>query len=501
MRPRNPARPIAALVALLLVTQVALPQSLQTRLESLIYDSPAAAAEVGLAVVDVETGRVIAGYNADTPMIPASNMKVLTSGAAMLTLGPDFAFRTKFLVHESDGRRTLVVVGDGDPALGDPELLGRGTTPLDVEGLLDKIAGALQKKGIDHLDEIVLDDRVFERETLHPSWPRDQLNRWYCAEVAGLNFHTNTVTVFPVAGSPGAVPVLTLEPEVPWLEVHNRAKSVSRGSNTVWVSRPDESNTLTIFGDVRHRAEIPVAISNPARFTGRVLATALQRRGISVGDPGTAPGSHVRTIGTGEDYTDATAVAIVRTSIADVLARCNVDSHNLYAEALLKRTGHAITGEPGSWANGGAVIRMLLREHLGPGEAGSVKISDGSGMSRDNRVPPEILARWLAALYRDADTREPLLISLPEPGQGTLRSRFSDRELVHRVEAKSGYLNGVYALSGLLIDDGGRALAFSILLNEVPSGQASRAAKPLHEDIVATLDEWMSERGAAALGG
>ena len=149
----------------------------------------------------------------------------------------------------------------------------------------------------------------------------------------------------------------------------------------------------------------------------------------------------------------------------------------------------------------GEMIRMLLREHLGPGEAGSVKISDGSGMSRDNRVPPEILARWLAALYRDVDTREPLLVSLPEPGQGTLRSRFSDRELVHRVEAKSGYLNGVYALSGLLIDDGGRALAFSILLNEVPSGKASRAAKPLHEDIVAAPDERMSEKGPAALGG
>ncbi|MFG0305436.1 MAG: D-alanyl-D-alanine carboxypeptidase/D-alanyl-D-alanine-endopeptidase [Phycisphaerales bacterium JB040] len=495
------ARPIAALAALLLVVQVALPQSLQTRLESIIYDSPAAGAEIGVAIVDVRTGRVIAGYNAGEAMIPASNMKILTSGAALLTLGPDFAFRTRFLVHESGGRRTLVVVGDGDPALGDPELLGRGTTPLDVEGLLDKIAGALQKKGIDRLDEIVLDDRVFEADSLHPSWPRDQLNRWYCAEVSGLNFHTNTVTVFPVAGSPGGVPSLTLEPRVPWLEVHNRARTVSRGSNTVWVSRPDDTNALTVFGDVRYRSEIPVAVSNPTRFTGRVLATALAERGIAVGPAGGTPNAYVRSIGPGEDFAEAEAVAIVRTSIADVLARCNVDSHNLYAEALLKRTGHAITGEPGSWANGGAVIRMLLRDHLGPGEAGSVSISDGSVMSRDNRVAPEILARWLAALYRDESVREPLLVSLPEPGQGTLRSRFADRELVHRIEAKSGYLNGVYALSGLLIAGEDRAVAFSILLNEVPGGQASRAAKPLHEDIVQAVDAWLSEQGAAALGG
>jgi D-alanyl-D-alanine carboxypeptidase len=66
-----------------------------------------------------------------------------------------------------------------------------------------------------------------------------------------------------------------------------------------------------------------------------------------------------------------------------------------------------------------------------------------------------------------------------------------------QVAAKSGYLTGIYALSGVLTDpDSGRRVAFSILINDVPGAQA-RNARPLHEQIVAEIDRWLVPNKAA----
>ena len=93
--------------------------------------------------------------------------------------------------------------------------------------------------------------------------------------------------------------------------------------------------------------------------------------------------------------------------------------------------------------------------------------------------------------------------SMAEPGDGTLRTRFGDTELACDLAAKSGYLSGVYALSGVLTDpQSGRQVAFSILLNDVPSGAQARNAKPFHEAIVEELDQWLAPQPTGAnLGG
>ena len=84
-----------------------------------------------------------------------------------------------------------------------------------------------------------------------------------------------------------------------------------------------------------------------------------------------------------------------------VLRRCNVDSYNLYAESLFKRLGYEVTRAPGSWSNGAAVLRMVLQEHLGIDAGKAFTVADGSGMSRNNRVTPRMLALWLKAMADD----------------------------------------------------------------------------------------------------
>ena len=481
----------------------ALAGPLDGRIASLVGRTDLGNASVAVHAIDLETGEEVAAYNADLGSIPASNMKLLTVGAALAVLGTDFAFRTEILLDRAVDPPRLIVVGSGDPALGDPVLLEREEVGLSIDRLFDQIAGALKAQGVDRVSEVIIDDRVFDREYVHPTWPTDQLNRWYCAELGGLNFHRNVVTVYTEPTSDNGSPLTTLVPEAPWIELANRARTDRSGSNTAWVSRPQPSDSMTLLGRVRTRTEIQVAVHNPPMYAGRVVAHELARRGITARDRWAY--DHVRLATETEAYDGAKPVIVITTPLSDVLRRINTDSHNLYAECVLKRMGHEITGEPGSWANGGAVVRMVLSDALGHERAESTNIADGSGMSRGNLVRPSTLTAWMRWLSRDKDRWNAFLASLPAPGEGTMRSRFGSVDLSGEVVAKSGYIRGVYALSGVLTDPGsGRRVAFSILLNDVPSGAQARNAKPLHEQIVRVLDEWLVPAGVGAgvnLGG
>lgn len=486
------------------VVSVAWGGPLDSRVASIVSQSDLGGATVAVHAVDLGTGAEVAAYNADKAMIPASNMKLITSGVALTVLGDDFVYRTELRVDRSVSPPRLVVVGSGDPALGDPVLLEREEVGLSLETLMDQIATTLKSQGVTAIGEVVVDDRIFDHEGVHPSWPTDQLNRWYCAEVGGLNFYRNVVMVYTEPTSQGGSPLTTLVPDAPWIELANRAKTDREGSNTAWVSRPSPSDDMTLMGKVRTRTEIEVAIHDPAAWGGRVIANEMSKRGITVGS-GDKPWKAARVVQEGENFDAAPTVAVITTPISDVLTRVNTDSHNLYAECLIKRIGHDVTGEAGSWANGSAVVRMKLADALGPGMAESTTVVDGSGMSRDNRVRPSTFTGWMRWLSHDSARWKVFKDSLATPGVGTLRNRFGDRELACDINAKSGYLTGVYSLSGVLTEPRtGRQVVFSIILNDVPSGRQAANAKPLHEKIVGALDAWLSptaNRDPANLGG
>tara|TARA_R110000782_G_scaffold54637_14_gene115563 strand:+ start:6556 stop:8061 length:1506 start_codon:yes stop_codon:yes gene_type:complete len=501
MKDRSPL--LAALAGLVLLSAAALAGPLDQRIASIISRTDLGTATVSVHAVDLETGTEVAAFRPDTPSIPASNMKLLTAGAAIAVLGPDFVFRTEIRVDQSVSPPRLIIVGSGDPALGDPVLLEREEVGLNLERLLDQIAASLKAQGVERISEIVVDDRVFDRDYIHPSWPADQLNRWYCAELGGLNFFRNVVTIFTEPTQDGGSPLTTLVPEAPWIELANRARTDRQGTNTAWVSRPNPDDRMTLIGKVRTRAEIEVAIHDPPLYTGRVIANELAKRGIAM--PDRFAYDHVRLATETESFPNSRAAVVITTPLADVLRRINTDSHNLYAECVFKRLGNQVTGEPGSWTNGAAVVRMVMSDALGASRTESTRIADGSGMSRENNVHASTLTAWMRWLATDPAKWAAFADSLAVPGAGTLRSRFGDSQLGSNLAAKSGYLTGVYALSGVLTDpDTGRRVGFSILLNGVPSGAQAQNAKPLHEQIVRELDKWLVPNRSpepASLGG
>lgn len=483
-----------------LVSGIVLGGPLDDDTDRLIRHANIGPAKIGFSIIDLDTGEVLASHNPETAMIPASTMKLLTTGMALKVLGDDFTFRTEIAIDESYSPPVLILRGDGDPALGDPAIFVDEQPGVEIGTLFDQVAHTLQSAGVESVGGVVVDDRVFDRVFTHEAWPEDQLNRWYCAQVGGLNFHTNVINVYTQPAASGS-PIIRMTPDAYWVQMQVKAKSNRKSRDTAWVSRPRRENSFTVHGNVSAQSEIPVAVDTPPLFAGRVIADALSSRGIQVGDSEQSSYESVKLWDIGDEYQTSRVLAVITTPIADVLKRVNTNSHNLYAEALLKRAGHAVTSDPGSWENGAAVLRMTIADKLGADAVETTVISDGSGMSRKNRVSADTFVSWIRSMSR-TDEWDAFEDSLAIPGEGTLRRRFSD-SLRSSLRAKSGYLTGTYALAGVLEHPMTRQrIGFSIMLNDVKVGSNSRNAKPFIDDLVEEMDAYLSDMaGESAMGG
>jgi D-alanyl-D-alanine carboxypeptidase/D-alanyl-D-alanine-endopeptidase (penicillin-binding protein 4) len=500
-------RPSAAIGPFLLTLAIAAAATADRRLAGEIERAIAGAnlrgTTTAVSVREVGSNRELVAIASDTPLIPASNMKLLSSGAALLELGPEFRFQTRLRLAGD----TLLAIGDGDPAFGDPDLLaatvfrsasGEESAGFCVERLVGVWVDAVVAAGVRSLAEVVVDDRVFDRERVHPGWPADQLNNHYCAEVAGFNFHLNCLHLQPRPSAGGGPPAIgETTPRAPWIEIANRATSRRQGdaTTTAWVARRIGGNDLTLMGNVREMPAQPirVTIHDPPQFFADLLAHRLRQAGVAVGG--------ARVADPQEHLPEGLEIApTVQTPIATVLMRSGVDSRNLHAEALLKRAAHARSGRPGSWADGAALLEAQVARRLGPRYREGLVVSDGSGLSRENRVRADLLTAWLAVLHRDPELRSPFRESLAAAGSaagdgrsGTLRNRFRQRDLQGcSLFAKTGYIRGVSALSGYVVGPDGRTFAFSILMNGVRDLGAARA---LQDRLVERIASAAARRG------
>ncbi len=480
---------LSVLVLLTLVT-VSAPASasagLRDDVERLVRVAPLKGAKVAVSIREGSGGSALVSFDANEPLMPASNMKMLTTGAALHVFGPDFEFVTRML---RDGDR-LVIVGSGDPAFGDPALLSQMTTPqglpLDVEGFLRLWVDAVKAAGITRVSEIVVDDRVFDREFIHSTWPMDQLNRDYCAQVAGLNFHANVLHFHfrPRSGMPPDIS--DIRPRANWLKVTNNASSNtdSKARHEVGIARKLGTNDLLFRGNVKFPSSTPLSVTfdNPPAFFAQLMANRLTAAGVDV------QGYRVA------DVNDPPATGqpigpVIVTPLRTIVTRCNQESDNLYAEAMLKRMGHDLTGEPGSWMNGGAVLRHVVHERLAdPGLAGALIVADGCGLSRGNKVTAALMTAWLESIASDPKFGEVFIDSLAVGAEsGTLRRRYQSMDLSGAVvQAKTGFINSVSCLSGFVTAPDGRRRSFSVLINGFEAGTLAEARK-LQDQIVRAI--------------
>jgi D-alanyl-D-alanine carboxypeptidase/D-alanyl-D-alanine-endopeptidase (penicillin-binding protein 4) len=426
---------------------------------------------------DPAASPVLFKHESDIPLIPASNLKLVTTSAAVDVLGPDFKFRTA-LVRRGDD---IVLVGDGDPTFGDAALLKRfGWKSTTV---FSRWAAQLKHSGITHVHDVLVDDSIFDQNFVHPSWPVKQLHLAYVAGVAGMNFNANCLDFYLQTGAIGQRVTFTTDPPAPFLNIQNDC--ITGNENAVWLSRDPNSPDLLLKGklDAPNDEPVSVTVQDPPLFAAGVLADQMRSAGITI----TGKVARDRTIRqTLAKLPPGSVLAIHETPLAAVIARANKDSMNLYAEALCKRLGAQVSGQSGSWENGLPVLRSFLsRAGVDPSQ---YSLDDGCGLSHKNIISPQALTKVLIYDYFGKN-KAAFMASMGIAGVDGryLQSRFAGTDLKGRVLLKSGFVNNVSGITGYLHARDQQWYVFSILMNGIPDG-ANSGAKTLQERIVKALD-------------
>ncbi len=489
---RSPiARPLASFcaLALLLLSPISARADLNSDINNLLRDKLLTKAQTSISIVrlgtDANSTQAVFKHESDVPLIPASNLKLITTSAALDKLGPEFKFRTALVKRGDD----LILVGDGDPTFGDAALLKR--VGWESTTVFAKWAKQLKDSGVTSVHDILVDDSIFDQTFVHPAWPVKQIQQAYEAGVAGMNLNANCLDFYVKTGSMGQVVTYTTDPPARFMNITNQC--VTGSDNAVWLSRDPNSADLILKGqlDQSNVEPISVTVQDPAVFAAGVLAETIVDAGVKF----TGKVGRDRTVRAllNKPTTQPTmaVLAIHETPLEAALARANKDSMNLYAESLCKRLGAEVSGQSGSWENGLPAIRAFLTT---AGVASNeYTLDDGCGLSHKNQITSQAITKVLTYDYFSKN-KVPFMQSMGVAGVDGryLQTRFAGTDLKGRVLVKSGFVNNVSGISGYLHAKDGQWYAFSILMNGIPDGSNS-GAKVIQERIVKAVDTHAAE--------
>ena len=395
-------------------------------------------------------------------------MKILTSAAAMAYLGPDYTFKTKIGTQGND----LVVIGGGDPLLGDK--INDAKHSRKPGWIFEDIIACLKEKGVSQVNNIIVDSTFFDDMRVHPNWPIAELNRPYSCEVSGLNYNTNCLRL--TIRRQGSRAAIIVAPHTNFLSLINKVSLTSSGSSVFGAYRNSTPNVLTVKGKCRKEAGADIAIEQPAMMFGQMLKEALSHAGIE--NRGFVVEKYAGADGNIEIF------RTYETPISDVLMRCNKDSLNMAAEALVKTISAQYSADKlnGQWKHGCELIGNYLGS-LGI-SATEYKLDDGSGLSSKNRITPNVLVAVLTNIYNSPgwpDYKQSLAIGGVD---GTIHKYFKEEKYKGRIIGKTGYISGVRAFSGVAQTGNGDYI-FSILT----SGGTSKVRTAINDIAKAIMNQ------------
>ena len=449
----------------------------QQYLESQLQSGALKGAAVAVCAKDAR-GRTVLELNAGMRLTPASNLKLITTGAALHAFGPEHRFQTSLGYTGSIGpdgtlHGDLYIVGGGDPTLG-----ARDSIAYKADALFWKWKTLLQQAGIWRVDgRIVGDGRAWEGHLENVSWSYDDTGTYYGAGSSALCFYENAIDLEVQAAAEGQPVLLTQTyPETPWLHLSNYSLTGPAGTgNSLYLYTTDLAPYAELRGTfaadrrpkTEHFANKYGALTCAYYFWQNLCATGWE---VTGGCADIARDGRIR----GTDFVEREPAGVPEIigsadspSLARIARLTNFRSDNFYAESLFRAMGEAATGVAVYDSCRVAVADVLQGLGL---DSEALRQEDGSGLSRMNQVSPAFMVDFLQAMT-GSPAFPAFLASLPHPGEGTLAVlRLASPE---RICLKSGSMGGVLCYSGYILDGEGRpAITLSFLCNSLLSSPA-----------------------------
>lgn len=434
---------------------------------------------MSVLVQNMNTGEVIDSYRADKVVPPASVMKLLTTGCALEILGPGYRFPTIIeysgTIEKGVLQGDLYIRGGCDPSLG-----WKGNTAF-----LDKWVRAVKAAGISRIEgSVVADMTMLDGEAQNPGWLCEDAGNYYAPGIFALNYYGNTMNIVLKSGEPGSIAsVVKTEPVVEDVYFINHVRCDKINHDGAFVSGLPYSRERYLTGVVPSNLGtfgVKGDLPNPGLLLARHLTNRLREAGVSVKRDATYiadynPLTPART----ELYTHYSA------PLSEIIQETNVNSNNLYAEALFRYLGTRYT-LPGSIHNSQDLLRDFWRRRGVTIQNAIIK--DGCGLAPQDAVSAKTFVQLLTIMARSKN-KEAWFASLPVSGQtGTLKTLCPKTALEGRIHAKSGTIAGTKNFAGYIDMPNGDTWVFAILINSAP-GKAKNIQTVIQQYLLDVCNE------------
>lgn len=405
---------------------------------------------MGMMVVDLNTGETLYQRNVRNTFTPASNMKLFSDAVALLVLGPDYRFQSQLSTDATSLENgtlngSLYLFLPGDPSF--------------TQAHLDILFAQLPTWGIKHIHgKVVI---VSEHNNIPPHAPGvvlKDLSYSYGAPTAPIMIDENrvTVTINP-AYQVGMPAIVEYSAPKNSFVLDNQVKTAA-GRCGISV-RTTADNHLVVRGcigltDGSVQARIPIL--NPLSYANALVKDRLENVGILLdGDV---------TLGQAPASTLVLATHFSK-QMTQIMADTLKPSDNLYADSLFLHAAKVIHGSPLDWEQAQPVVKNYIQKQTGINMQNAILI-DGSGLSRQDLVTPEQTVGLLRYLHDRFPLSYEYISALPIAGQdGTLMKRFRKPTQRGFMRAKTGSMTGIMSLSGYLYSANAHTLAFAIYIN------------------------------------
>lgn len=441
-------------------------------------------------------GESLAQHNANTMLVPASNMKLITTGAAIHSLGKDYRFETRLgykgTIKDGTLRGNLYILGGGDPTLG-----SKDTIATALEQTFNQWKEALDKIGIRKIEgHIVGDGRHFDGMSEEGSWVWEDIGTYYGTGSSALMFYENMQSFTVSAGESVGAPVNIIPhyPKAPWMKFKYNCTTGEKGTgDKLYMYTGDLAPIAEIrgtYGVDKGRKQLDCSNKFPEYTCASYFADWLKNRGIACTKGAGDTRLQTEWMATEPDDSLITIGATVSPELERIIYTTNHASNNLYAETLFRALGKLHSGSASYELSSEALISVL--KGMGLDTSKGLHIKDGSGLSRKNYVSADFFCRFLETMMH-SPVFEEYAESLPSPGgNGTLNYNMKgySEDIRSRIKVKSGSMNGIRCYSGYIIPTEGtktETIIFSILTNNCTS--PTWKVRQLLDKLMASLAE------------
>ena len=435
---------------------------LEASIDKLVFNKSFKQANISFSVYDVASNKEIAEHRSDKVLSPASSLKLFTTLSAIHYLGAEYRYRTVLgytgkILEDGTLEGDLIVRGSGDPTLGSDRM----EDAIDFKDLIEYLVLVVQINGITCINgDVIIDESIFDSYPVAPSWQWNDLGNYYASGAWGVNINENQYFVyFKKRNAIGTRPYLhSIAPKVPNLKL----------SNELLVDSSHTGDQAYIFGgpynyDKRIVGTIPQgestfsikgSIPDPPVFLAYHLKNQLAKKNIQ--------SNETQKILRPKKLRFTSLDTIVSPPLSEIVRKANLESNNLYTEAMLKTIGLVERGQ-GSGQNGLVSVKQLMRKCGAKTEG--LHFHDGSGLSARNLISSKALAGFLSGITKYIPMEE-VINYLPKGGHtGTVRGMFSGSPARGQVWLKSGSMEGVQSYSGYVKSKSGAWRSFSIIVN------------------------------------